>query len=174
MVVPQSFCLSVPVSVPSALLGVICGKNSDPPSLHVSQSKIKILRSTPADQAARRGHRLWQNSKILIKPCDLHEAFMPLQKPENSRLHTGLSSLIQLCEAFPQFSPASSLIVAFPCGVGLRPAGSSGVPPRVHQIQHSKIKHQTPLLPPCPVSGLDAGENCGKASQSCIRLDKPV
>jgi hypothetical protein len=35
---------------------------------------------------------------------------------------------------------------AFSCGVGLRPAGSSGVPPRFHQIriQKSKIKNSIP------------------------------
>ena|ERR1041385_5892604 len=71
-----------------------------------SQSKIKILRSNPADQAARRGHRLWQKSEILIKPCCLHEAFIPPHKPENSSPHTGQYRLIQVCEAFPEFCSA--------------------------------------------------------------------
>ena len=57
----------------------------------------------------------------IVKPCHLNETYMPSQMPGISRPHLGLSSLVKACEAFPQFSHASSLDKAFPRGVGLRP-----------------------------------------------------
>jgi enterochelin esterase-like enzyme len=54
------------------------------------------------------------NYNSFIQPSHLNQTFMPLQKAKNSRPYTALYSLIQVCEAFPEFSPACRLITTFP------------------------------------------------------------
>jgi hypothetical protein len=53
-------------------------------------------------------------SLAFMKPCHLNEAFMPSIKPKNSRPHTALYRLIQVCKGVPAFSPAYRLDIAFP------------------------------------------------------------
>jgi hypothetical protein len=60
----------------------------------------------------------------VVKPCHLNQAYMPPQKPKNFRLHEGLYRLVKVCEAFPEFSRASSLNPAFP----------RAAPPRVGRV----------------------------------------
>jgi hypothetical protein len=55
-------------------------------------------------------------SREVVKPSHPNQALMPPQKPKNSRLHPGHYRLIQVCKAFPEFSLASSLIIAFHSG----------------------------------------------------------
>jgi hypothetical protein len=64
-----------------------------------------------------------RKSRIANLNSRLKKAFMPLQKPENSSPDTGLYRLIQACEAFPEFSPASSLgkALVHPFVIPIRP-----------------------------------------------------